>query len=570
MFRKNKKHMQPALISNVTQLPERQRLRLEQSWAGVFYREVFSRLDETRFGVLYADIPSRPNVPVNVLVGLEYMKSGFGWSDEELYDAFLYNVQVRYALGYDELGEGEFDLRTMYYFRQRLNRHMQEKGENLLAKAFEQVTDEQLSAFRLKTGMQRMDTTQVASNIREWGRLEFLVVVLQRVYRMLTEGEQSQYADAFHPYVKDHAGHYMYNLKEGDFKPHLQRIGDFMFGLLSELKESYAEDPTYQMLERVFHEHYQVAGQTVTGIAGKELNPKRLLSPDDFGATLRGRRNTIYQGYVANISETCDPENEFQLITQIQLDSNNVDDPQFLLATLPNLKERGGLDTLYTDGGFGSNAVDRAMQAQQVAHIPTAIRGPEPNTERLRLVDFDIQLDGANQPVKMQCPRGQSVAVERGNQKKGFVARFDPAICAQCPFGQSQQCPATPVRKNPIRHFYFSQNELWVALRRKLVHALTQSDRNLRAAIEATCRAVKCRYPKGKFPVRGRFRMLYLLIGSAAMNNIRRIQRFLVRKSLPENENDGQINPDLSVFHSVLYPFSALFFDLRPRLPLIS
>ena len=129
MFRKNKKHLQPALLSQINQLPEQQRQRLEQSWAGVFYREVFSRLDETPFGVLYADIPSRPNIPVNVLVGLEYMKAGFGWSDEELYDAFLYNVQVRYALGYDVLGEGEFELRTLYYFRQRLQRYMQERGE---------------------------------------------------------------------------------------------------------------------------------------------------------------------------------------------------------------------------------------------------------------------------------------------------------------------------------------------------------------------------------------------------------------------------------------------------------
>lgn len=570
MFRKNKKHLQPALISNVTQLPERQRLRLEQSWAGVFYREVFSRLDETRFGVLYADIPSRPNVPVNVLVGLEYMKSGFGWSDEELYDAFLYNVQVRYALGYDELGEGEFDLRTLYYFRKRLNRHMQETGENLLAQAFEQVTDEQIAAFRLKTGMQRMDTTQVASNIREWGRLELLVVVLQRVYRMLTEDDRKGYGEGFHPYIKDHAGHYLYNLKEGDFKPHLQRIGDFMFALLAELKASYAQDATYQMLERVFHEHYQVEGKVVQGIASQELNPQRLLSPDDFGATRRGRRNMTYKGYVANISETCDPENEFQLITQIQLDSNNVDDPQFLLTALPNLKERGGVDILYTDGGFGSFEVDRAMQAQQVMHIPTAIRGPEPNTERLRLVDFEIQIDATNQPVHIRCPRDQVVAVERGNQKKGFVGRFDPSICALCPFGRDKQCPAKPIRKNPVRHFYFTQKDLWVALRRKLVHALQQSDRNLRAAIEATCRAVKCRYPKGKLPVRGRFRMHYLLIGSAAMNNLRRIQRFLVRKSLPDNGNEAQFNPIPSVFHSVLNPFSALLFAPRAEFLLIS
>lgn len=30
-------------------------------------------------------------------------KSGFGWSDEELYENYCYNLQVRYALGYDRL-----------------------------------------------------------------------------------------------------------------------------------------------------------------------------------------------------------------------------------------------------------------------------------------------------------------------------------------------------------------------------------------------------------------------------------------------------------------------------------
>jgi hypothetical protein len=145
MFRENKQHLQPYLISNVNDLPEKHRKRLENSWAGVFYKEFFNRLKEEPFSVLYADTPSRPNTPVNVLVGLEYIKAGFGYSDEELYDAFIYNMQVRYALGYQQLGEGDFELRTLYNFRQRLSRYMQAHGVNLLDQAFEQVTDEQIA-----------------------------------------------------------------------------------------------------------------------------------------------------------------------------------------------------------------------------------------------------------------------------------------------------------------------------------------------------------------------------------------------------------------------------------------
>jgi hypothetical protein len=140
MFKKNNKHQQPALISAASELPEKQRKRLENSWAGTFYQEFFSRIKEETFSVLYSDLPSRPNVPVNVLVGLGALKAGFGWSDEELYENYCYNLQVRYALGYDRLGDGDFEIRTLYYFRERLSQYNAEQGVNLLEKAFEQMS----------------------------------------------------------------------------------------------------------------------------------------------------------------------------------------------------------------------------------------------------------------------------------------------------------------------------------------------------------------------------------------------------------------------------------------------
>ena len=104
MFRKNEKHHQPALISAASELPEKQRARLQKSWAGTFYKELFCQeYDEDIFGCLYSEKASRPNVPVNVLIGLEMLKAGFGWSDQELYDHYCYDLQVRYALGYDRI-----------------------------------------------------------------------------------------------------------------------------------------------------------------------------------------------------------------------------------------------------------------------------------------------------------------------------------------------------------------------------------------------------------------------------------------------------------------------------------
>src|SRR4030043_1467516 len=166
MYRRNQKHLQPLLISNVSDLPEEQQQRLEISWAGVFYRDFFSRIKEDTFAVLYSDVASRPNIPVNVLLGLETLKAGFGWSDEEMYDHYNFDLQIRYALGYHSLREGRFELRTLYNFRRRLSQYNQAQGKNLVAQAFEDITDQQVVALKVKTSLQRMDSTQIPSNIR--------------------------------------------------------------------------------------------------------------------------------------------------------------------------------------------------------------------------------------------------------------------------------------------------------------------------------------------------------------------------------------------------------------------
>lgn len=497
-------------------------------------------MDEEPFAVLYADIPSRPNTPVNVLVGLEYLKAGFGWSDKEMYEAFLYNLQVRFALGYDEFGKGYFDLRTLYYFRERLSRYMQETGINLLDQAFEQVTDQQIAAFQIKTNLQRMDSTMVASNIRRMGRVQLLVEVLQRVQRMLNENDQERYTADFALYVQGHAGQYVYHMKTDETDTHLQRIGEFMQRLLVELKPVYAAEPVYQVLERVFGEHFQLEQKGVVTKPNQVLSATSLQSPDDLEATYREKRGKGYQGYVANLSETCDPHNPsagsghrpLQMITKVQIASNATDDSQLLAEALPNLKQRTELETIYTDGGHGGPASDVTLQEQQVEHIQTAIRGRTPNPDKLHLADFAIKLNQDGKPVHLTCPNGQTETVHSGSHQKAFVAHFAAEVCSTCPL--IDQCPAQPGKRDPRQHVRFTQAEAHASERRRRSQEQQKEGRNLRAAVEATVRSVKHPFPAGKLPVRGKFRVACLLIGSAAVSNVRRIQRYLLAGSKAE------------------------------------
>jgi hypothetical protein len=536
MFKKNTRHQQIPLTSHVDELPEKLRKRLENSWGGVFYREIYSRIDEAPFGVLYAEIPSRPNVAVNTLVGLEFLKAGNGWTDEELYDNFSYDIQVRYALGYRQLGEGDFDLRTLYYFRERLSRHMQEKGVNLLDQAFEKVTDKQLAAYQVKTGKQRMDSVQVSSNIRQMGRVQLLVEVLQRVERMLNEGDRGHYREAFEPYLKGHAGHYVYRMKGEEVGGHLERIGEFMQQLVSELEPGYADEAVYQVLGRVLGEHFRTEASQVQAIPNAELSAACLQSPDDLEATYREKRGEGYQGYVANVSETCDPENKLQLITKVQVAPNNRDDDELLAEALPNLKERGGLDEVYTDGGYGGKRSDPLLAQNQVKLIQSAIRGRSPDPEKPHLSDFDIQFGEGGKPSLVTCPAGQKVDAHTTHQQKGYVACFDLSVCQECPLLKEGKCLAQAGKRDERLRVRFTQVEAQSSQRRRRSKENKPKAGNLRAAVEATVRSVKLPFPEAQLPVRGKFRVACMLVGSAAVANVRRIQRYLQARLKAEIE----------------------------------
>jgi len=563
MFRKNDRHLQPLLISNVADLPAKHRKRLEDSWAGTFYREFFCRLNEESFAQLYADCPSRPNIPVNVMVGLEALKSGYGWSDEELYDHFLFDVQVRYALGYRDLQEGNFELRTLYNFRQRLSEHCQQTGENLLERALEAITDQQVVAFKVRTGLQRMDSTQIASNILDMSRLQLLVEGVQRLHRLLSEAEQESLAERFAPYVKGGSGQYVYRIKgPAATAEATQQVGQVLYHLLCEMEAAYGQHLVYQVVQRLFDEHFRVQEQEVEAKGNQELSAGSLQSLDDLEATFRRKGRKEYKGYVANVTETCDPDNPLQLITKVQVASNNRDDAKLLAEVLPDLKGRTAVETLYTDGGFGSAAADEECTRQHVEQVQTGLRGKAPDPAHLSLADFDIEQGEDGVATGLTCPAGQRAVVEPG-RTTGFIAPFDPELCRACPLQQQGRCRARPRRHDPRFVLYFTQQEIHWARRRQRYRENRQAEKNLRVAVEATVRSLKHPFG-GKLPVRGLFRMTYMLLGSAAMVNVRRIWRYChpkVSNSAPAGQVPSESGPS-SGSNSL---FSFVFGAWRPR-----
>ena len=540
MFRENNQHLQHPLFSTINSLPDKQQKRLKASWAGTFYKDIFARIEEKDFEILYSDQPSRPNVPVNVLVGLEILKAGFDWTDREMYESFCYNIQVRYALGYHNLEEGHFELRTTYNFRERLTAHMQETGENLFEACFEKITDEQMKAYALKSGTQRTDSKQIASNIRRMTRLQLLIEVLQRTYRMLQAADKLAYHAQFEPYIKEKSGRYLYRLKGEKHQSHIEQVGMVMQKLVQELADSYQEDAAFAVLQRVFDEHFIVEEAELRPKKGEELTADSLQSPDDLEATFRKKRGEAYSGYVTNVTETAEPDNPFQLITKVQTESNTTDDAKMLAEALPELVKRTELETMHSDGGYNSADVDTICRDEGVELVQTAIRGGKPSSEQVNLADFTFTLDENGEPTEITCPNGKIASVKAGRKAGRYTATFIRLDCVDCPL--LARCQMRVLKKTAGRRLYFTMAEVSLARRRQRMKLERKSGRNLRSAVEATVREISCRLGHGRLRVRGKLRVRMTMVASAAMANARRIWRYQQAERVAEKRLLGTQN----------------------------
>ncbi len=80
----------------VFRLSERQKKFLKNSWASYFADYIFPQIDEDAFAPLYSDVTSRPNTPVNVMVGALILKELNGLSDDDMLTALMFDFRYQY------------------------------------------------------------------------------------------------------------------------------------------------------------------------------------------------------------------------------------------------------------------------------------------------------------------------------------------------------------------------------------------------------------------------------------------------------------------------------------------
>ncbi len=513
MFKKNLHHRQKDMFSFVDALPETLQNDIREAPESHFYELIFRKIPEERFALLFSDEKSRPNAPINCMVAAFILKERHQWSYEQLFDSIKFNLLTKIALGLTQIGELPFCSASLFNFQQRLKDYWEATGINLLEQVFDVLTDDQLQKLKLKTNIQRCDSTLAASNIRNYSRLQLLVELIIRLHRVLNEADQACFKAQFAPFVKDSSGQYIYKLKGSDLVPEIEKVGQMYHWIYQHLYPQYAEVAIFQTFKRVYIEHFTVVDEKIAVKPPAELTSSSLQSPDDLEATYRHKNSRHSKGQTIHVSETAHPDNQLNLITDVAVCPNNTDDSQILQQRLYRMKTKTpDLDELHQDGGYGSEDNDKICDELGIQVIQTAIKGVQAE------VPLEIEAISEN-GYRVRCP---AQTVESTPTRTRFKAEFELTICEQCP--HQAACPAILMKNKRV--FYFAHADFLSKKRQSAIRKLPKERRCLRNNVEATIREFTCKMPQKKLRVRGAFKTALFAFSVAIGVNFGRIYRY--------------------------------------------
>ena len=514
MFVRNEGFRQLDAFSLQSKLTKKQKKIWTNSVEHKFFEMIFTNIDEGLFSVLYSKKKSRPNVPVNQMVGALILKHLKNWTYEELFTNLSFNMLTRHAIGINTMNVDVFSEASIYNFQNKVVEYYESKGVDLINIVFESLTASQIKQFDIKTNIQRGDSFLVGSNIVDYTRIRLIVEVLLRLIRILTPDDQVKYRSLLEKYSKNTANHFSYKTSKEDIPLEIENLGLIYHQLIIELQEDYRDNKAYKNFLRVYQEYFRLEKGVVKVREGKEITSNCLMSPDDEDATYRKKRKVKSKGFVAHVSETIHPDNEINLITDVVVEKNNVGDAEILENRLPIMvNNTPKLEEYFSDAGYGSPDVDKLTNKLNITQYQTAFRGRKSPGEQ------QVETDEYGK-IWATCGGGQRVPAEK---QKRWKANFDWSICKMCPLNKVCSIKIMGGKFKPKhRVYYFEDKEILSHARMRNMEKLPEEKRTLRANVEATVKEMKRGMKNGKVRVRRLVRVsIHMILTAIGINLVR-------------------------------------------------
>lgn len=492
-------YQQISLEDSTINLSKRSQKLLQKSWAHRFADIIFPAINEERFSVLYSDNPaSRPNSPVNVLVGSFILKELFNLTDEELLESIYFDVRFQVALCTTSYREQPLSDRSFSRFRERLIKYEEDKGIDLLKEEMLALAEYFQKFLNINPNMKRMDSLMIASRSKRMTVLELLYISIVNMLKQLKNSDKESRIPKRmkHYLIEENYNEVIYRTNHDEVADKVQSCVKDIEYLLTHIPKECKEAEEYQILQRIYEERTML-GEDGKRIVNEKPSAKSLQNPSDPDATYRTKGGKGYQGYAGNIVETVDPEIGKSIITDFALEPNSHSDIAFCKEVIKNLEEKGSAEEilLVTDGAYGSAELQKEIQDSKVRLVTTNVNGRFVDEI---FADFKMTDDGKS---VISCPMGY-VPEKSTYYKSNEMCHtyFKKEYCEKCP--NADKCGVKPTKNYAT--VTVSEKKIMRAKHKRLLGTKEYKKlANIRNAVEGVMSVLRRRYRVDDIPVFG-------------------------------------------------------------------
>ena len=502
-----------SLLDSYNALSERSRNYVINSWASVFSTDIFPTINEERFAVLYSsNAASRPNTPVNIIIGAMILKELLTLTDDEVLGSLICDTRFQYALHTTSYVEQPLSDRSFSRFRERNYLYEQETGRDLLKEEILSLAKVIENLMNLNPTMKRMDSLMIASNCRKMTRLDVLYTCISNMAKAVHKtGEDGLLSGMEHYLDADDHNKVIYHNKNEETDSRIQEIITDATKLIADMGDAYFELPEYQLLRRVLTEQSDDSGDgTRKAKDNKDIAPDSLQNPSDSDATYRKKAGKDNIGFVANVVETFD-ENGNSVITDYGYEQNSHSDSSFFKEVIKSMGFQKESVTLIADGAYSGTENKEAAAINNINLVNTSLTGRLPNEIH---AGFTMSEDGKR---VVSCPTGNIPLKNTYNSGNGMCrAVFEREQCKNC--SNRNQCKAKLQNKTAV----VNVSEKMVQRALQMTEMATDEYKQVarqRNAVEGIPSALRRRYDVDHIPVRGKMRSkLFFGFKIGAMN----------------------------------------------------
>jgi len=493
--------------------------RLKEDWPGIFRKCLLELMPVDRIEYRFDEFMGRPTKELYSMCGVMFLLEFQDWTVAAAADAYMFDQRVHYALnlGHDRLS---MTPRTIERYRALF------REEDAAAVVMDRVTRRLVELLDVSVERQRLDSTHVFSNMALFGRTRVMAAVVRRCLTQLKRHHPELFAAVPEELrVRHEAKNWEFGGgKEGRISR--EQVAEDMLWLIRRFAEApqVSNWTSFTDLVRVFEEQCEVREKKVT--IREHVVATAMQNPADPDATRDGHKGA---GYHVQVSETCAPENEVQLVVAAVPQTASDNDQNAVGEVLDRLEENGYKPkTVLADGGYGSDRNHQACEGREVDLISPVNRGPR-GSERFGLEAFELDAE----LCITRCPAGHAPVVTSFDHKRGTgCASFEVAWCTACE--DHSKCPAYKHHKK--FRIKYDAKDLRLAKRR--AHFQTPECRReyaQRSGIEGSFSVVKAVTGLGRLRVRGRpavFMAIYLKL--AGLNILRALASTKIQKRIAD------------------------------------